>query len=497
MSFSEKEIRESKQNLQKRQYKSHKKSSWKRLKITNEDGWTAAMRKLYFDLNKNAYELILKNDMTDIKNRPKDTTKKDIRKENGYAEGIWSDEKVDATLKRMDELIRFSIKQNKEKKESGFFESTKAKPIKRLKDINQHHVKEYVQAKLDGGIQYSSVRKYVEDLHKGFESTSKGGIKSHKSIMNKCSGRGEIAKSVPERTKAAAVRNVGKTDGEKGYSLEQARKIIEETKHDPLIHLAANVFTYMGSRYKAISDMKWSDVIDEKGEIREEMEWFTPGMLKGGRQQIAEVNDARESLENIYKNGGFYPSDSIFGNVSRYKMDKAFKGACERAGVDWKGYHGFRSSTVEYYETEKMPGMLDGKSRPQQKEVLAKETLKFVNIEVPHPKTGELYKPHNPQVKKKEPVKVPKTDSAGDIIRDKKGNPVMVTKMNIGKNGNKYPVMRTVTDEKGQPVMVDKYNLDDMLTWRIDKLKSVYVAEQISHNRPDANRPYRNYKNKK
>ena len=62
------------------------------------------------------------------------------------------------------------------------------------------------------------------------------------------------------RSKDNAIRSVGKTDGKKGYSLAQARSIEEETRHNPMVNLSVNLFTYVGTRIGALKDIVWSFV---------------------------------------------------------------------------------------------------------------------------------------------------------------------------------------------------------------------------------------------
>lgn len=510
------QIRQSKDELQTRSYQRKRSSSWAKLKIRDEDGWDKKMRSLYYDMNNHFTTYILKNDMTDIKKRSKNPdgtpiSKRNVKQKNGYAPGLWSDGKVDKTLGISDELVRFIIRKDKEKAESGFFkENPKVKPVTRISDINQHHLNEFVQHKLDGGVAVSSVRRYVGDLQKVFESTSAAdkGIKSHKSLMQKCSGDGSVVKVIEKhvvdnggkekefRSKEKAIRSVGKTDGEKGYSLKNARAIIEWTKKDPMVNLAMNVFTYIGTREGAIRDMVWSDVLDESGKIREEMDFMHDGQMKAGRKQVAEVNESKHVLEEIYENGGYSPFDTIFGNASRYKLEKPLKQACDDLGIDYKAIHAFRSATLEYYETEKVPEMTEGLSNKEKKELIAQELLKLASVEVVD-KDGKLTMLHNPMVKKQVKQKVPKRDKNGNIVRNKKGNPIMVIKMKKEKNGNMVPDLRTVIGVDGQPVMERRYTMEKLMDMQFRTLTGLYSSQQLSHNRLDANAPYRNYKKRK
>ncbi|PFW72165.1 hypothetical protein COL23_25785 [Priestia aryabhattai] len=498
-------IRELKKQLQTRNYNVTSTSSWKKLGISNQDGWTPKMRTAYFKMNKQFYDSVLKNDMTQLKNRPRDEngtpmSKRQVKQKNGYAPGIWSDSRVDDVLKRGDELIRFAIERDELLKEEGFFDQKgRGKPITYLNQLNQHHVKAYIQQKLDDGIAPSSVRTYVGQLQKMFESTVKNGVKQHNNLIKKCSGkgktkeqRGEFVQMTKERTQQEAKRGVGKTDGEKGYSLEQAQLIENATKDNPMVHLGVKTFIYIGARYGSLEHMTWSDVIDADGNVRDDMEFLHEGQMKGGRFQKAEVNEAGATLQEVYKKGGFQPNDSIFGNLSRYKLEKEIKAACEQTGVDYKGFHAFRSATVEYYEKKKIPEMLEDLSKTEQKELLSDKILNYVNLEVVD-KDGKPYKPHNPMVEKRESVPVAKKDDKGEVIRDKKGNVVMIDKWAKDKKGNKYKVTKPVIED-GQPVMERKYTKKKLMDETIRHLKSLYVAQQISHNRIDANQPYRNYK---
>lgn len=505
-------IHESKENLQKREYERKQTVSWNRLKIRDEDGWDKEMRSLFYDMNNNFTTCILKNDMTDKEKRPKGedgkTIKKvDVKVENNYAPGIWSDNGVNKALSRSSEFIRFVIKSEKEKEKSGFFkEHPRIKSIKKITDINQHHVNEYIKWKLDSGkVSTGAVRQYVGELLKVFESTSFDGVRSHKALFNKCRKGGSVLKVIDRhvvanggkekqyRKKGTETRGVGESDGEKGYSLKNARAIIEKTRKDPLIHLAVSLFTYMGPRFGALKDMVWDDVIDKYGNVREEMRFMHDGQMKGGRKQIAEVNDSRGALEEVYRIGVFTPSDSIFGNLSEYKLDKPIRKACEELGIDCKKFHAFRSATVEYYETEKIPEMQAGLNLSEKKEVMARAILNLANLEITD-KEGNVTMPHNPMVKKTRKIKVYKLDKDGNIVRNKKGNPIMVMKMKTTKDGKRIPDEEYVNDKNGQPIMVRKFNMEKLMTDQLRTLEALLTSQQISHNRPDANTPYRNYK---
>ncbi len=122
--------------------------------------------------------------------------------------------------------------------------------------------------------------------------------------------------------------------------------------------------------------------------------------------------------------------------------------------------------------------------------------MKLANITLKD-EHGNDYKPHNPMVKLKKPVLIEKKDSKGNTVYKKDGSPVMVPLRRQGKNGSYYIVKNVVKDEKGEPVMVPKFTRESLMTRRIDFLHNVYVSEQMSHNRSDANSPYRYLDGKK
>ena len=72
----------------------------------------------------------------------------------------------------------------------------------------------------------------------------------------------------------------------------------------------------------------------------------------------------------------------MFGDFSEYKLEKGIKEACEKAGVDYKGFHAFRTATNEYYKKEKIPDMVKGLDKQSKKEEIAKEVLKMADIEI-------------------------------------------------------------------------------------------------------------------
>lgn len=423
--------------------------SWARLKIRDEDGWNDDMRQRYFRLMSNLDKAIQANDYTDLNIRPKGISKRDVK--NGLkADGIWSDSQYDRVRDTGSQFLRYVVENTPK--------------VKNLKDINHHDVTNYLKSKKDDGCTAKTINNYYGYIQKMAECTFKYGVKSHEKLV-----RESHKEMVPPVKKEERVRGRGETDGKKGYTLEQARTIISHLADDPFAQSAATMLTYAGPRIDCMMEMKWSEVLDDNGEIAEYMDWTREGLTKSGRQQIAETNeDIRSSLKELWDTGLFKEDEQIWGSrFTQYTLKTAIEDACTASGVDRKGFHEFRSATVQYYEREKLAEM--------NKEQIVEGILKMVNIEVKD-KKGNTYKPHNPVVKKEERK------------RDENGYTM------YGKNssGKPYPLFVTKTDKHGHPVYGEKWTKEELMTKRIDYLKNIYIAEQLSHNRPDANQPYRN-----
>jgi hypothetical protein len=102
------------------------------------------MRWKFFNLNAASKDIIAKNDYTKIENRPEGVTrKKDVKQEGptNKAEGIWSLNTMKADRCISDELIRFVIIQERDRRLAG---DTSIKEIKHLGNINHHHVSAFL-----------------------------------------------------------------------------------------------------------------------------------------------------------------------------------------------------------------------------------------------------------------------------------------------------------------------------------------------------------------
>lgn len=448
--------------------------------ISEKHGWTSRMRTKFFKMSSNMNTLILKDDMTDPGNRPEGVTRKKDVQAGKVAVGFWSDNYLDRSKSTFENFLKFVIERDEERRRGGFYKKNpKVKEINNLKDLNHHDVQDFIDHKLESGLAASSVRNYVTHIKKVGESTTRHGIKGHKNLVKQ-----KNLNTVPERKRSEFIRNKGVTDGKRGHTLEQANQLIEHIK-DPVVRAGVMVLTDIGTRKDTFFKLEWRDVLDNQGKVKTDyIDMTRPGVIKGGREQIAEISErVTEGLQRFWDNGDFKRDQKIFGDLfTPYLFEKELKKACLATEVDSKGFHAFRRATVEAFD-EKVKGMT--------KEGLVDGFLRFVNVEVPHRTTGELYKPHNPIIEKEEPYKVPKVDSKGNQLYKKDGTLIMVVKKKQKKEGTWYVPMKTKLDETGHPIKGPKWTKEELMNSRIDFLRNLYVAEQISHNRPDANAPYR------
>lgn len=439
-------------NTKRGSYNTSGKQSWKRLGITKDDGWTSSMRTKYFRMQENSMKSIIKNDMTNINNRPEGKTKSNSKSHGKQqVDGIWSDSKFDATAATSSQFLRFVIFDDKRKKDAG----EKFKSVKNLKDINKKHVVAFLLHKLEAGLSPDSVDRYRQDLQKWGECNVKFGIKSHTRLVPD-----EIRELIPDFKKEDRTRSLGETDGIYGYTLEQARTLIEHAEQ-PQVKAALETLTYTGLRNETFFELEWNDVLNENEEVDDYFNLDRDGLMKNNRKQIAEVNDAAPAFVSLWSSGEFTSNHKVFGDdFTSYTLQREIEKICDETGIDWKGYHAFRSATFEYYDTELVPDMT--------KEELVDGIERFVNHEVYNPKTGEMERPLNPLV--------PKKEFAGYGVKS---------------DGTRYPKFNVVTGDDGHPIMVPKYEREWLETKRIDWLRNTYIAEQLSHNRSDANGPYR------
>ncbi|GAB6590053.1 hypothetical protein bcgnr5378_64070 [Bacillus cereus] len=296
------------------------------------------------------------------------------------------------------------------------------------------------------------------------------GVKSHAKLI-----KPSHKDIVEERYKEDRIRGRGKTDGKKGYTVDQANKIIRALEDDPYAQSLAFTLTYVGLRMETVKKLQWSDVLDEQSKVKLRFQIHDGTKLKGGRV-LAPISsqEVQEKLQKVWDTGLFEKNGKVWGDkMSSHNMRKTFMQACEKANVDWKAFHEFRAATVEYH------GNL---AKKMSKEELVKAILDAVNgIEKIDPKTGEVIKPLNPLEKKKQ------------WARDQDGNRIVISK----RNGVLIYKKEVATDETGHPIMEERYTYEKLMSRRRDFLQETFIAQQISHNRSDANEPYRQEKRKK
>ncbi|BCC56623.1 hypothetical protein [Bacillus cereus] len=476
MSKDEKLI-ESITNREKRSYTKSDRQSWKKLRISDEFGWDNEMRQIYFRMKSNYDKALQKIDYTNPENRKDSRTRKDFkRKADNHSFGIWSDSVYDDTLKTGTNFIKFVIWYEKNRKESG----DEYRDIKKLADIRPFHVREFLMAKKEGrfgswsedgkACTNKTLNTLYGHIQKFSEATISYGVKSHAKLIK--ASHKEI---VGEYRKADRVRGRGKTDHKKGYTIDQANQIIEALEGDQYAQSLASVLTYVGLRIETVKKLQWSDILDETGKVKSRFAISNGTKLKGGRV-LAPIcpEGTQEKLQQIWDTGLFKKDGKVWGDkMSEHDMRNTFIKACENAKVDWKGFHEFRTATVEY---------CGNVTKEMSKEELAKGVLAAVNsIEKVDPITGEVTKPLNPLEPKKE------------WARDKNGNRIVAGK----KNGVIFYKKKIKTDETGHPVMEERYTYEKLMSRRRDYLENVFIAQQISHNRSDANEPYRQEKRKK
>ncbi|QWI25648.1 hypothetical protein EXW34_31245 (plasmid) [Bacillus mycoides] len=476
MSEDEKLI-ESITNREKRSYTKSDRQSWKKLRITDEYGWDNEMRQIYFRLKSNYDKALQKIDYTNVENRTDSRTRKDFkRKADNHAYGIWSDSVYDDTLKTGTNFIKFVIWFEKNRQNSG----DEHRDIKKLADIRPYHVREFLLAKKEGrfgswsedgkACTNKTLNTLYGHIQKFSEATISYGVKSHAKLIKP--SHKEI---VGEYRKADRVRGRGKTDHKKGYTIDQANKIIGALEGDQYAQSMASVLTYVGLRIETVKKLQWSDILDETGKVKSRFGIEDGTKLKGGRV-LAPLcpENTQDKLQRIWDTGLFKEGEKVWGDkMSAHDMRNTFIQACENAKVDWKGFHEFRPATVEYYENM---------VKEMSKEEVANSILAAVNsIEKVDPKTGKVIKPLNPLIPKKK------------WARDKDGNRIVDFK----KKGVIYYKKETETDETGHPVKEERYTFEKLMSRRRDYLENVFIAQQISHNRSDANEPYRQEKRKK
>jgi hypothetical protein len=144
-----------------------------KLGIAGDNGWSASMRTVYFNLHDKFNKAIIKNDYTDKMNRPANKTKHDVKKKGATnaADGIWSDAAVDSVKSTADMFVRFTVEKDREKQSiARINKQSRHHEVRSMEDFNENHVKEFLQHKLDSGCTPKTVDDYRIFLQKALKA---------------------------------------------------------------------------------------------------------------------------------------------------------------------------------------------------------------------------------------------------------------------------------------------------------------------------------------
>ncbi|GCF76336.1 hypothetical protein BC2926_38770 [Bacillus cereus] len=467
-------IIESYEKKKKRKYTKKKEQSWAQLGISDNHDWNDQERQLYFHLKSNLDKVLAHGNMTKKENRKDNRTKKDFKDKKNHAFGIWSAEYMKKVRQTGINFIKHVVKNHsKQLAENGY-----AKTLTDLKHIRKDHVIDYITDKRSGlwnknfveneedqkGCRETSVSTFIRRLDKIFECSASYGIKSHKTLIEES----KIKETVGEISIYDRVRGVGANDGKKGYTLEQCRRLIEVTD-DPIEKSMLQTLTYVGLRFESLSKVTWEEFVDTQTKQAKEYLNFTDGTkFKGGRVLATETNEElRESLQSLYDIGYFKPEQPMFGFMSRHTMSKIVENACDRAGIDYKGFHEFRFATKEYNEI-KVKEMKNN-------EEIVQAILGRVRSIYHYNEDGEKEYPLNP------------IEKQFKFARDKNGDRILDRTL---KDGTKLYKKIYTKDKNGQVKEDFKYTKDKLISRRRDYLEHIYISLSLSHNRSDVSSIY-------
>lgn len=466
-------IRESVKKRQKRSYTKSKWQTWDKLGISDKFGWNDDERQMYFKFISNIHKALKHSNMIIEENRIDDRTKKDFKDENNHATGIWgftTKEGLDKTAINFTKHVVKSHFNELKRYENGEIPY----PPKKLTDlchVRLTHVRAYTEDKLAGRFKdnfveneekqrpltKSTVKKYFNDVKKVFECTAAFGIKEHANLDFDPIKEGIGKVSLYDR-----VRGKGKTDGRKGYTLEQCEKMIAVMDDDPVGQSMIRTLAYMGFRHEHLSLITWDELYDEKEkEPRTIIDFYEGKKLKGGRVLTTEASEeVKESYRELYESGAFKIDDKVYGHMSRYHMEKILKTAAKRAGVDYKGFHEFRYAHRDY-RIQQIEGYT--------KDETISTILKLANHITKYRDDGTPYHPLNP-IEDKEV-----------FLRDENNKRILKC---YNKKGHAVYKKEKVRDPKtGQVVKEQRYTYENLVSKDIEKLKKMVVALYLSHSR--------------
>ncbi|MGR5922882.1 tyrosine-type recombinase/integrase [Bacillus pacificus] len=467
-------IRELVEQGKKRNYITSKRETDAQLGISDKHGWNEQERDLYKHLKRNMDKALASIDMTRKENRKDDRTKKDFKKSNNQSFGIWSVSYMEKIRQTGKNFIKHVVKSYSEERKKN----PNAKKLEQFKHIRETHIRKYIEDKRSGswrsnfvkneedwkGSRESSISAYISRLEKVFEGMANIGLKSHDGLVERSGVKEEIGTiSVYDR-----VRGRGETDGKKGYTLDQCRRLIDSVDDNPVGKAMLQVLTYVGLRYDTLRQVTWDEFLDlETKQIKRDLNFADGSKFKGGRVLSTELNEeTRESLQVLYDSGAFKETDQVFGYMSRYKMEKVIRTACDRTGIDYKAFHEFRYGTKEYFEE---------KAKEMDKEQLVREILGRVNSIYTYGEDGEKEFPLN------------RIEKQFKYAKDEEGNKIIERTL---KDGTKKYKKDYDIDRNGQVRKDYRYTFDKLISRRVDFLESVYISLSLSHNRPDITSVY-------
>lgn len=167
-------------------------------------------------------------------------------------------------------------------------------------------------------------------------------------------------------------------NGQLGYSLKEAQKIIKKAHEiSPLHGVMYEVLGYASPRHDEFLKIKWRQVDTKNNRIYLD----DPNQTKTGRPRFIPIpEETSEKLQAIMDSGHVKNDDTrIWG--SRMSTDDVYnltKDLCRQAHVGYSGLHDFRRSSVEYHQREIQKSIKNGTLT---KEQLADRFLEHVNMD--------------------------------------------------------------------------------------------------------------------
>jgi integrase len=203
----------------------------------------------------------------------------------------------------------------------------------RLCDISQRHLEQWVSDKRAEGLQPGSVNRHIVSIKAMFRAAQEW-------------------EYIP-RSPAARLKKLKEPERPARFlEQDEAERLLEATANGPpYLYPIVLLALHTGMRRSEVLHLRWQDFDFRRGEIR--IENMEDHLTKSGRIRIAPMTTAVRDYFQAKRGIGFlFPS--LNGKPQR-QLDKSFKSALKRAGIENFRFHDLRHTFASHLTMQGVP----------------------------------------------------------------------------------------------------------------------------------------------